>query len=894
MSSWLVPLASLVKKRGDADAKAIGGKAARLVWLEKNGFPVPDAWVLSTDVFAAALKELPPGCDPKSLLRAAGGKSGDARAAEAREILLRAPLPRGLAAELTELWRAQAPKLPWGLAVRSSATCEDGLLLSMAGLAETKLGVTGDEGLAEAIRAVWASVASGRALTYLAAHGVKEVGMAVILQRMVPATAAGVMFTQAPDRPRHARERVINATFGLGVSVASGETTPDVLRIDEKGRVVESILAAKTRRLGVRDGQVTADVVERPDASALDAAAILSLAETALRLEKLEDIAHDVEFACEGDKTWIVQVRPATGSGYPTGGDASTVWSNANVGEALPGVATPLTWSVAGTFSETGFRQAFATLGCRVPKSAHLVASVHGRFYLNLSEFMRIASQVPWLEPRTFVELAGGGGSEELIAQSRDVSHRGFYARLPLTATRLVREQLRLDDDIHRFETWAERALKQQHALDLAILPDEGLARTILDAQEMLERTGSVMLTCASSALGAHLVLKELLTRVAPIGADRLAQSLTSGVRDLESARPAIGLMRVVALAQAEPAARAAIERLGDGSTAGLDALPDGPTRRALVAYLDLYGDRAVREPELSTPRWREDPRPVLTMLRVALRGEARDPERAFATARALADAEMQRILPRMNVVEQTALRHLVGRAQKAARLRERMRNWVTRVLGWMRQIFLDAERRLLRLMPDLAADERELAAHGLEIAHVPSVFFLSVDELLSTLRNARTDMVPLLRARRAEHARDLARPEPPTTFVGAPRSVLLPPSGGEQLRGLAASSGIVEGRARILRSEAEMGLLQPGEILVVHATDVGWTPLFMVAAGVVTELGGALSHAAIVARELGVPSVVSVASATHALRTGDLIRVDGDRGVVERISSRSGESKAS
>ncbi|CAN5545261.1 phosphoenolpyruvate synthase [soil metagenome] len=889
VSSWLVPLATLAKKRGDPDARAIGGKAARLVWLERHDFPVPDAWVLSTEAFIAALKELPPGCDPKSLLRAAGGKSGEARAAEAREILLRAPLPRGLGAELSELWRAQSPRLPWGLAVRSSATCEDGLLLSMAGLAETKLGVTCDDALVDAIRAVWASVASGRALAYLAAHGVKDVGMAVILQRMVPATAAGVMFTQAPDRPRWARERVINATFGLGVSVASGEMTPDVLRVDEKGRVVESILAHKERRLRVHDGKVAADEVAHPDASALPPAVILSLAETALRLEKLEDIAHDVEFACEEDKTWIVQVRPATGSGYPTGGDATTVWSNANVGEALPGVATPLTWSVAGTFSETGFRRAFATLGCRVPKSAVLVASVHGRFYLNLSEFMRIASQVPWLEARTFVELAGGAGNEELTAQARDVSHRGFYARLPLTATRLVKEQLRLDDDIHRFEAWAERALKQHHALDLAILPDEGLARTILDAQAMLERTGNVMLTCASSTLGAHLVLKELLMRVAPIGADRLAQSLTSGVRDLESARPAIGLMRVAALAQAEPLVRAALDRMGDGPlvSAGLDAIPDGPTRRALVAYLDLYGDRAVREPELSTPRWREDPRPVLTMLRVTLRGEARDPERAFATARALADSEMQRILPRLNVIEQTALRHLVSRAQKASRLRERMRNWVTRVLGWMRQIFLDAERRLLRLMPELADDERELAAHGSNVAHVPAVFFLSVDELLSTLRNARTDMVPLLRARRAEYARDLARPEPPTTFVGAPRSVLIPPSGGELLRGLAASSGIVEGRARVLRSEAEMGLLQPGEILVVHATDVGWTPLFMVAAGVVTELGGALSHAAIVARELGVPSVVNVASATLALDTGDRLRVDGDRGVVERLVAR-------
>jgi pyruvate,water dikinase len=119
---------------------------------------------------------------------------------------------------------------------------------------------------------------------------------------------------------------------------------------------------------------------------------------------------------------------------------------------------------------------------------------------------------------------------------------------------------------------------------------------------------------------------------------------------------------------------------------------------------------------------------------------------------------------------------------------------------------------------------------------------------------------------------------------VGAPPPLVLPPSGGEVLRGLPASAGVVEGPARVLLREDEMDALQPGEILVVHTTDVGWTPLFLVAAGVVTELGGPLSHAAVVAREFGVPSVVNVAGATHAIRSGDVLRVDGDRGMVERV----------
>jgi len=234
--------------------------------------------------------------------------------------------------------------------------------------------------------------------------------------------------------------------------------------------------------------------------------------------------------------------------------------------------------------------------------------------------------------------------------------------------------------------------------------------------------------------------------------------------------------------------------------------------------------------------------------------------------------------------VEQTALRHLVARVQRSARLRERMRARVTRVLGMLRDAALDADRRILRRDPELLADWRAVVESRSPLASVHSVFLLTVDELVAALRATYVELTPLVRARRAELARDQARPDPPTTFVGSPPPLVLPPWGGDVMRGLAASAGVVEGRARVLLVEDEMGSLEPGEILVVHTTDVGWTPLFLVAAGVVTELGGPLSHAAVVAREFGVPSVVNVAAATHAIRTGDLLRVDGDRGVVERL----------
>ena len=881
--TWLVPLEALGERRGGDGPRAVGGKASRLSWLLRQGFDVPEAVVLPAEAFLQSLRDLPPGCEPRALLRAAGGRGGFARAAEARELIQRAPMPKGLVEELESLWRELEPRCPWGLAVRSSATCEDGALASMAGLAESILGVRGTDELVTSVRAVWASIAGGRALSYLAAHGVRDVGMAVVLQRMVESRSAGVLFTRAPDaRGRSAQgERIINVGFGLGSPVVGGITCPDVLRIDARGRLVEQMIAHKARATIIGTGGLCEVDVPEPDCPALSRERVAQLAEIATRLERLEPVPWDVEFACDDDTTWVVQARPATGRGFPEGGDGETVWSNVNVGEALPGVATPFTWSVAGAFSEAGFRSAFASLGCRVPRSARLVGNVYGRFYLNLSQFMRIAAQVPFLDPRTLVDLGGGGGGDELAGQVKGMSRRGFYARLPMTASRLVREQLRLDEDVKTFEAMAEKEWRAQSALDLAILPDDGVARRLRDIQVLLERTGTTMLTTASSTLGAHLVLKTMLERVAPLDAEHLVQSLTSGIRDVESARPGIGIMHVAALARREPEAMAVLER---ESTVGLDAVPEGPTRRALASFLELYGDRAVREAELSTPRWKEDARPVLRMLRAALRTREGSVEGTIARAKANADDEMARLVPKLNIVEQTILRHLIARAQRAARLRERMRGWVTRVLGMLREAALDADRRLLRRDPDLQTDWRAIVESGSPLASVRSVFFLGIDEVVVALRAPRIDVAPLVRARRAEHARDQARPDPPATFVGAPPPVVLPPWGGDLLRGLPASAGVVEGPARVLLREDEMDSLRPGEILVVHTTDVGWTPLFLVAAGVVTELGGPLSHAAVVAREFGVPTVVNVAGATRAIRTGDRLRVDGDRGRVERM----------
>jgi rifampicin phosphotransferase len=854
-------------KKGDPApaAQHIGGKAARTEWLRQLGLPVVESWVLDARAMRAFMRaRLDRELRPRALLGAADDDVRMARAARARAKILASALPDGLLVALASLWASVASRAPFGLAVRSSATSEDDELVSMAGLAHSELGVFGSEALARAVQTVWASVFLPRALSYLAAQGVRDVSMAVLLQPLVAADVAGVAFTTP------AGEMVVNASFGLGQPVVDGASTPDIARVElATGRVIEYVVAEKrTSCVATAAGVATLEVPsDRHRAPALLAGQLAELASHARTIAQHTNGApFDIEFAFVGPKLWILQARPVTLRGRPAGGDAQTVWSRANVGEALPGAATPLTWSVAAAFSDLGFRKAFAALGCSVPGGILLVASVRGRFYLNLTAFTRIAAQLPGVDPRALLLFGGGELLEQGVAPS---PARAGLARAPWVATRIVLDQAGLARRIERFGPRVERARRTMTEMDLSILPDDGVAMALRAAQKLLDECGALMLSCAGAALASYVGLSMLVDRIAPESSARIVRALASGVGDLESARPGIALAAVAATIARDAPARAAVER---GSVRGPGDLPRGPGRRALEGFLSTYGDRAVREVELMTPRWSEDPTPVVAMVRAALGRPASDPEQAQERAYEAHERELAALAARSRPPWAWLARMLSARARRFTRERERTRAWVTRVLGMIRLVALEADRRLLRTYPDLGKD---------------AVFFCTMDEIVRALTSGLADIVPIVRVRRAEHARDASCPDPPVTFVGAPASVVFPPESGSVLSGLAASGGVACGTARVLSGGVrDAGLFVAGEVLVLRSADVAMTPLFLVACAVVTEQGGPLSHASIIAREYGVPAVVNVRGAMTAIRTGDRLRVDGDQGTVERLGA--------
>lgn len=893
----MTPVVRRIESIVPRKAQAFGGKAKNLAALARAGFPVPAAYALearAADLFFA--HALPEAEQPSALLRAPASVLTEARLRDIADRASRAPVPAPIAASLKEAFDALMGEGAVALAVRSSSTREDGDTESAAGLHETVLGVRTHQALVESVRACWISLLTPHAIAYLRTlppEREMRTGVGVVIQAMVPADVAGAMFTVNP-LSGDPGEIVINASYGLGSLVMDGRISPDTYRVDKSsGWVRDRVLGDKHLAARWRDGAVVEEEVapELRETESLSEDQLEALVDLGRRVEEHFDDARDIEWATAGGTLYLLQARPVTALAQPVrrrggrrkgGKDRSRiVWSNVNVGEALPGVATPLTWSVLSEFSDRGFRRAFGALGCKVPKDAELVQSFRGRIYLNLTEFMEIASQVPGLRPKTLLALGGGGEASMLEAQIEKPGSSGFLMRLPLTVTRYLRENVGLTERVARFEKSFHEERSRLVSLDFRVLSHSGLDRVLYRVEKLLDDSGLVMLNVYGNLLATVLLLRGVLALLAKDDAERLERELLTGLADVESAVPGLSLWHIAEMARVEPAVRE-ILTTRDPSTLHIADLPEGPTRRAMDRFIQAHGFRGAREAEIAEPRWSEDPSLLFATLRAHLtrddgRASPVEVERKQRELRERASAELERRAP---APARIAVRHLLSLVQRFMRLRERLRGNVVQVLGLYRAVALDASRRIAVGEPGVPGD---------------AAFYVSVDELHAYLRGDVRVVAPLVTRRKLQLERDRELPDPPDTFVGFPPPAPPEPPREDALCGLAACSGLVRGKARVLKSPADAAQLQPGEILVAPYADVGWSPLFLVAAAVVTDLGGPLSHAAVVAREYGVPTVVNVKAGTRSITTGDELEVDGGAGTVRilRPAIASAEERA-
>ncbi|MEZ4222441.1 MAG: PEP-utilizing enzyme [Polyangiaceae bacterium] len=848
-----------------ARIEEFGQLAVRLAEAKRNGANVADTWVVPTLAFRMQVDErLPPGHDMASLIRAAHKPSGVERAARAYERLTAEPLPD----LLTESIVSQVSGSATPFRAMASLGHKDPSVASLSGL-DAEI-VQSD--MASAIRAVWARGYSEQCLRTLQSMGARDLGVAVVVQRVPALRASLQLLTAEPERlPRMSRERppavatggawVMVAGLGPSLHVEQGALLADQVVLDGDSAPVCAVADKRVQSALSEKGLEAHAVEEHRREPAVEEPEIVHIREDAAKIGDTEPVLAGYEVESSGAAR-LTSVRGVLGAAYPGSGGPHTVWSRSGLDALLPRVPTPLTGGLVAQASEASLREAIAQLGGKMSRSSHLVENVHGRPYFDLSALFGVVKSVPGLDPSALLDLVRGASSADVITALELERKVPSLAALSLVAARLLSRERRLHDAQNEFERRAGEQRKWLLEMDLTILPDDALRTTLRECFGFFRSTAGLLLSSSLAFLSAFVAVRAVIARSYPAEASRLAHRVCSGAGELETTVSAVALGHVVDILREDVAAHDALEAGSEPQE-----WPEGAGRRALQQWLSAYGDRGWTEPEIAAPRFSEQLPRVYDMLRANL---AASPDLAarMSRVRAHSDEAIARLEEAQSYLEVTLFRSLLGRARGLLSVRERCRVWLAQTVSMLRTVVMDVDRRLRRLDPQL----REGAA-----------FFLEPEELMHAISVSRADLGSVVRWRRAGFKLVADRADPPELFVGRP-----PPfptvDPRQQLGGEGASSALGEGEVRHLSLSTGMGDVAPNTILVVRSLDVGLAPLLPAVAGVIAECGGTLSHGAIVAREMGVPAVVGARGARALLAQGERVRIDGNTGSIERV----------
>ncbi len=732
-------------------------------------------------------------------------------------------------------------------AVRSSALDEDGTEASFAGQYESVLNVSGREEMAAAITHCLASAQSERATAYRDERtDTNEPApvMPLVVQRMVDARAAGVCFTADPVTNRRAR-LVLDSVAGLGEALVSGQASPDHDELARRnGRWEPTQLAGGAPVLANGERE--------------------QIAREAIDAETRASEPLDLEWAIDQNGTlfWL-QARPITTLGLdPQTLDSVSripgdVFTRCNVGEMMPGAVSPLTYSNCARAIDVGFQDNMIDIGVRKERSAEnvYVLMSHGHLFINLSGGARFSSAVTGGHPDQQSLAVCGRVIPEVVAAPVP----SIWVRIP-RIVKQVTAVLRAQPKLRRMEVL--RGLG-----DIAV-GESGLEswRHIDARMESLYEAYQLHLTVSSGAGALTPILLRILSKgEEPTDAHHAAVSrLLTGAKGVESADIAEGATRILeALVSLGDANQGFCELAVPDAVAWLNRDDSGEAGVLFRAYMSRHGHRSVRELDVRQPEWAHEPTPVVRSLQAQLRGRLKGgPQEPQAPAR---DNVSSR-----DAGANEPFRWLSRFAHAAVRNREACKSHLVACTVHFKRAYraLGAQLEREGRLPDADA-----------------VYFLTHEEL-GTLAgvppgDALTEEA-VARRQALAYQETLHFPE---VCVGLPEPELLvfdTDENDELIVGKPVSQGKVEGIVRVVLALEDAEALEPGEILVSPITDVGWTPYFAVIAGLVTDVGSAVSHGAVVAREYGLPAVLNTRIGTRALRTGDRVLLDGDRGVVE------------
>lgn len=863
-----------------AGPELLGGKGHGLQALTAAGVRVPAWFALTTEAMDRVLARVRWEIDE----RARTVPRGDATAARAAaeriaELVEQAPWDPALCREMEHGLRAL--RTDRGLAVRSSAVGEDGAASSHAGQLATFLHV-GTDGLQAAVRQCWAAAFSERAILYRQARGLEGVPVrgAVVIQELVDARVSGVAFTADPltGAPAH----VVVAGPGLGDGVVSDRVETDTYVRDFDGDSWRATVRRKTRRVVPRRGGTPGIAIEDmplsdQDLPALTVAELDALSATLARIEAAAGRPQDVEWAIDhAGALHILQARPI--SPAPDGDLA--IWDDSNIGESYPGLTLPLTYSYVRLVYERLFGHALRLAGVPRhaieslrPALAHLIGPLRGRLYFNLWNYYRLFLVVPGLDGTVRKWETALGVTRHVDFSS--LRAKGFWRRtwrwlLSLrTAFFLGLRLLRLRADVRRFHARADEMLRRYDDADFD-------GRPFTELWRIYER-----ITADYLDPWVLLIYNDLF---AFLFDDRLAQlcdrhEVLAGLVRVESIAPLRSVLGLIEAARRAPEVTALLRSNRPASEvwAALASSPAGATFRAgCEAHLRRYGQRSIEELKFEVQSLADTPAVLVEILRnhLSLGLDAGDLEARERGAREAAERAFRRQF-RWNPGRRAYARWVRTRTLRCIADRENMSYARCRAYGVLRRLF--------RAMGEALNRTGALMAPA-------DVFYLTLADLDGYLHGDLPDgdLAALVDRRKAQYALFAGETLPHRIVCRGPvyphralrEGTASRPGPDGVLQGVPCSPGRVRGVARVVRTPSP-GERFAGEILVAPVTEPGWIFLMLAARGIVVERGSVLSHAAIVGRELGVPTVVGVEGATRWITSGDEVELDGATGRV-------------
>ncbi|MDJ1172382.1 PEP/pyruvate-binding domain-containing protein [Roseofilum sp. BLCC_M154] len=853
----------ILTAQNSKNPQQLGGKGAALAQLQALNLPIPEWFVVSPSAFYHSLTE------------------GESLTTDTiPQVIAALHLNHKVKAELAQALKHLSPNGEL-VAVRSSAVDEDGADYSFAGQLQSFLFVPLEE-VDDRVVEVWRSGFGDRLLAYRQQHHLgNPKPPAVLIQRMVNAEIAGVAFSADPVTGQRG-VTVISAVSGVGDALVSGEVDGQTYRIHRQGTIISA-----------------------PEDNPL------------LNPETLKQITHlvrqvgayfgrpqDIEWAIENNQVYLLQARPITGLAKLPDPDAQlNLWDNSNISESYSGVTTPLTFSFARRAYEEVYRQ-FCLL-MAVDKTVvenndstfnRMIGLIQGRVYYNLLSWYKVLSLLPGFQVnRRFMEQMMGVKepiSDEILesigiqpSQKPTLSVKILDSlRLLRTVVGLGLNFILLPSKIKEFYGRLMQVLGQKFkGLELQELRADELVAHYRDLERQLLRSWDAPLINDFFAMIFYGILKKLCQSWGKETSGSLQNDLISGEGGMISAEPA---MRVKELARLVAQDEALTQVFCEGELglilSELEKRPE--VRQKYEAYLDKFGDRCLGELKLESPTLFDNPLLLLRSVgQLAKSGQNLDSASVSGDLRQAAEAKVREKLGNFGL-KRWLFDWVLYNARERVRDRENLRFERTRLFGHVRRIFVELGKRFVAL--DLLDDYRD-------------IFYLEVTEILGFVEgtNTCTNLKGLVQLRKAKFAEYEQNGEIGDRFetrgivyqgnrFQENQASIVDSDNPDTLQGLGCCPGIVEAQVRVI-TNPENAILEPGSILVAERTDPGWIMLFPAASGVLVERGSLLSHSAIVAREMGIPAIVSLPGVTRFLKDGDWVKMDGSTGRVERLIQR-------